>query len=276
MRTATRSPGFELSGEPVGLTALLRDLWAARRLMQTLARKDFYVRYRRASIGLLWAVGLPIIQALVFVVIFSKLTHFNLGVSYPVFVITGMISWSFFSSAVTTATTSIVDGSGLASKVYFPRASLPIVSIWSNFHGYIPSVVVLLALAAIFKAPLGWSLFLLVPATILMLSLAVAISLVFAALHVYFRDMKYIVQASILPWFWASGVVYPLRDLGRLGRLLKFNPAVGVLGMYRAAMGVGIASWTVPALISVAWVFVLLCAAVPIYRRYDRVFVDLL
>jgi lipopolysaccharide transport system permease protein len=276
MATTTRPAGFELRAERLKLGPLLRDVWAARGLIRTLARKDFYVRYRRASIGLLWAIGLPLIQALVLVVIFTRITNFHLSVSYPVFVITGMVSWSFFSGALVGATTAIVDGAGLASKVYFPRATLPIISILSNFHGYIPSLAILLGLAAIFKASLGLHLILLVPATLLMLGLAIGFALVLAALHVYFRDMKYIVQAIILPWFWASGVVYPLKSLGSLGRWLEFNPAVGMIQIYRAALGTATQGWRGPALITLAWVVVLFCAALPLYRRYDRVFVDLL
>ena len=276
MDATARSQGFTLTGKPPRLRLLLHNLWSSRDLIQTLARKDFYVRYRRASIGLLWAIGLPILQALVFVVIFTKITKFHLAFSYPVFVIVAMIVWTFFSNAIAAATTSIVDGSSLASKVYFPRSALPIISIWSNFHGYVPSVLVLIGVAAIFKAPLGFHLLLLIPATMLMLSLAVSFGLVFSALHVYFRDMRYIIQAAILPWFWATGVVFPLRRLGPHFTWLRFNPAVGMIELYRAAFGVSTSSWGTLALITLAWIAGLVCIALPLHRRYDRVFVDLL
>jgi lipopolysaccharide transport system permease protein len=271
---ATTEVGFELTGRRERLRPFLREAWAARGLMHTLAKKDFYVRYRRASIGLLWAIGLPLVQSFLMALIFQRFVRFHQpGIPYSVLVLSGMIPWSFFSSSIVSATTSIVDGAGLASKVYFPRITLPIETIWSGFHGYIPSVAVLLGLAAVFRAHMSWHIVYVIPATILMLLLAAGFSFVLAAMHVYFRDTRYIVSAAILPWFFVSGVVYPVSTLGRLAGIVQYNPVVGMLQMYRAAFGAGHA-WGKPVIITVAWIAVLLLITVPVYQRHNRNFVD--
>jgi lipopolysaccharide transport system permease protein len=274
--TSVAQSGFELHGERSRVLPLLRDVWRSRPLIRTLAKKDFFVRYRRASIGLLWAVGLPLIQALVLSIIFSHVVRFKTPIKYPVFVFSGMMPWTFFSTSIVTATTSIVDGASIATKVYFPRAVLPIVTVWSGFHGYIPALLVLIGLAAVLGAHLGPQLLLMIPATVLVVGLAMGFSLVLAALHVYFRDMRYVVQALVFPWFWASAVMYPLGKLGSLVKFVQFNPAIGIIELYRASFGGPAPHYHRYVLISGVWVVALLIMAVPLYRRYDRVFCDLL
>jgi len=241
--------------------------------MSTLAKKDFYVRYRRASIGMLWAVGLPLIQSLIMAVIFSRFLSRGTSVPYPVFVLSGMVPWTFFSTSVAAATTSIVDGAGLASKVYFPRAALPIVTIWSGFRGFVPAMGVLLVVLPLVGGRFGVHLLLLVPATLLLLALCTAFSLVLSGLHVYFRDVRYVVQALIQPWFFVSGVLVPLETLGKLGKYLKINPAVGMIQLYRAAFYAA-PPWGTTILFSIAWTIILISIAIPVYQRHDRNFVD--
>ena len=275
MSTAIQ-PGIELRGERTPISRLLRDLWRSRELMRTLARKDFYVRFRRASFGMLWAIGLPLVQAVVLAVIFSRIVRFETGVPYTVFVLSGVLPWTFFSTAVNAGTMAIVEGSELATKIYFPRAVLPIVSVWSGFYGYVPALVILLGLAAVLGASLGPELLLMFPATLLLLTLCTGFALVLAGLQVYFRDMRYVVTAALLPWFWASGVIYPLDVLGTLGKWLELNPAVGMIDFYRASLGGAQPGWGSRALIAAGWAIVLHAVALPMYCRRDRVFVDLL
>jgi len=88
--------------------------------------------------------------------------------------------------------------------------------------------------------------------------------------------MRYIVQAALLPWFWASGVIFPLSALGSWKKYFELNPVVGMLELFRASLSAAPTDYLRPVLISVVWVIVLWLAALPLYRRYDRVFVDLL
>lgn len=288
--------GFELHGEKSSIRKILRDLWGSRDLIKMLARKDFFVRYRRASFGLVWVVALPLFQALVLAAIFSRIVRFPIPaapgeepVKFAVYMFSGLIPWSFFTAAISGATSSIVDGGDLATRVYFPRMVLPLVTIASGIRGYLPTVGVLIAMAAVLGASsLGLDLLLLIPGTLIMLGLSTGFALMVAPLYVYFRDMKYIVAASIFPWFWASGVIFPLVRLCdrsetrivetscALKHWLDLNPAVGMLETYRAAIGAAPPGWHRPALISGVWIVVLIASALPLYRRYDRVFIDLM
>src|SRR5437016_1680965 len=86
------------SAAPTRFTALIREVWGARTLVLMLARKDFLVRYRRATLGLLWAVGIPVLQAVVFAVVFSRVARISAGDHYSVLVFSGIVGWSYFSS----------------------------------------------------------------------------------------------------------------------------------------------------------------------------------
>ena len=269
--------GFELRGERSRLSVLVRDLWRSRELVIMLARKDFFVRYRRASLGIIWAIGLPLIQASVFAIVLGQFARFETPISFPVFVFSGVLPWSFFANAVTLGTTSVVDGSALATKIYFPRAVLPLVTVFSGFYGLTIGVAVMIAMAGAFGAPLGLALLLIVPAMALLILLASGFALILGALQVYFRDIKHVIAAITLPWFWASGVFYPQSVLSDdFRRILAINPAVGMISLFRASIGTAGTGWETSLWWSLGWVVVLFALAAVLYRRWDRVCVDLL
>lgn len=267
--------GFELRGEKSRLGPLARDLWESRHLALMLARKDFFVRYRRASLGLLWAIGLPLVQAVVYAVVLSQFVRFETPVDFAVFVFSGVLPWSFFSSAVNAATGSIVEGSALATKIYFPRPVLPLVTVLSGFYGLVPGIAILFVMALVMGNPLSIAVLWVFPAMASLFMLSASFGLVLAVLQVYFRDIKHIVGAITLPWFWASGVFYPLLILSdRFRRIIEVNPVVGIVQMFRASIGAASPDWENALVWTFLWIVGLSGAAVVLFRRYDRVCVD--
>lgn len=277
MATTPAEQGFELRGERSRLSTLVRDLWRSRELVVMLARKDFFVRYRRASLGIIWAIALPLIQAVVFAVVLSQFVRFETPVDFSVFMFAGVLAWTFFNGAVAVGVTSVVEGGALATKIYFPRAVLPLVVVFANSYGLLIGLVVLIAMTLILGNSIGVAVLLLIPAVALLLVLSSAFALVFAVLQVYFRDIKYVVAAINLPWFWASGVFYPLDRLSKnFRRILEINPAVGMIQLFRASIGAATPGWEGSLWWSCGWAAALLVAATFLYRRYDRICVDLL
>jgi len=270
--------GFELTGKPAPLRQMLADVWRSRDLLRMLAKKDFVARYRRASLGMAWAVGLPLVQAVVLAVVLSHFVRFKTNVNYATFIYTGTLAWTFFSGTLTSTTTAIVDGQVLATKIYFPRAILPLTTVSASLFAFLPGLPLLIILALAFGVHLGVHTLLLIPATLLMIAFTTSLSLVAAALHVYFRDMRYIVQAVVVPWFWASAVFYPLSFLhhGPLRTVVELNPATGMILLFRAAVVGGDQGWLATLWWPFVWTAVFLLLAAELYRRFDRVFVDLL
>ena len=268
--------GFELHGETTPVRELVRQLWRSRSLLTLLARKDFYVRYRRASFGLLWAVALPLFQALVLSYVLGRFVNFAGIEHYRIFVFSAMLGWSFFSSTLAAASTSIVDGADLSTKIYFPRALLPLVSIGASLYGLLLGCAVLLLVMPLSGAPITARLFLLIPAVVVAAAFTASVSLVLAALHVYFRDVRYLVQAALLAWFYVTPVIYPLDMSRELARWLPANPMTGVVELFRAATIGADHGWLPSLAWTGAWTVGLFAFAALLYRRYDRVFVDLL
>src|SRR3954470_1429818 len=103
--------GFSLDGGPTPLRTIASSTWGSRDLIAILARKDFYVRYRRATFGLLWAAALPLLQALVLSFVVSKFANFRTGTNYAVYVLSGTVGWAAFSTIISSGATAVVDGS---------------------------------------------------------------------------------------------------------------------------------------------------------------------
>jgi ABC-type polysaccharide/polyol phosphate export permease len=274
--TAERLAGFELTGNPTPISRLLAETWAARRILAILARKDFYVRYRRASFGMMWAVGLPVIQSAVMAAVFSRVLRFQ-GVSYPIFVFSGLLPWTFVSTALVTGSTAIVDNAAMSNKIYFPRAVLPLVTVLSALYSFLISLVVLLAFCGVFRVEVGPQFLLVVPATLLATFLCAAFTTLLAAMHVYFRDIRYLVQAAVTAWFYLTPVLYPLRYPPRALRpFIIANPVTGIIELFRVATVGADRAWPVAALWTGIWTVGLVIVALVLHRRFDRVFADLM
>ena len=241
-----------------------------------LARKDFQVRYKRASLGVAWAVAVPLLQAAVLAIVFSHLVKVPTKVPYAPLVFAGTVCWSYFSGATATSVSSIVDASGLTDKVWFPRALLPIVPCLANLVGFGVSLVALLFIAPFLGAPVTPWLLVLLPATLLLVAFTVALGLVLSALDVYFRDVKFLVAAGLLVWIYVTPVVYPQSALKQLGPWLDFNPMTGIVDLFQLAVLGPVEPWHRAVVVTVTATVVLLVAGVEGHRRYDRLFVDLL
>jgi len=267
---------IDLTPEAEDRSSFLRDLWDHRNVFAMLARTDFQVRYKRATLGVLWSVVVPLVQAGVLALVFSRVLRFGDQGNYAVFVMSGVLPWSYFSSAITAGSTAVVDGAEITEKVWFPRAMLPVVPVMANTVGFGVALVLMVAVMPAFGVVPGVGLLWLAPACLLLIGFTAALALVAAALHVYFRDVRYLVQAALLVWFYATPIVYPLRLARGLRPLLEANPMTGVLTLFRVATVGGEAHWLRSVIIAVAWTVALLVVATESYRRRDRVLVDLL
>jgi len=282
-RAQAESPGRRVMIVEPGAIARrgwLREVWSYRALLSILARSDFHTRYKRASFGVLWAVAVPAIQAAALAVVFSRFVPVGGEFSYAAFAVSGVLAWAYFGQTLGTASTAIVEGSDLADKVWFPRALLVFVPCLANLPGLVISLVIYVGILPLLGGSIGLHTLLLIPAGILLVVFTSSLSMVLAALHVYFRDVRYLVQAALLVLFYLTPIVYPQTAVGALGPWLDLNPLTGVANLFHwGAVGTPEA-WSTSAVrsiaIAVAATLGLLVAAIEIHRRRDRLFVDLL
>lgn len=270
-------PVLMLDGRPPTRRAWLRDVWAFRSILVTLARKEFKTRYKGAALGMIWAVAIPLLQAAVLTFVFSRAIRGGVsGVEhYGAYVLSGMLAWSFFGTSLMPATTAIVDGANLTDKVWFPRILLALTPPLANLVGLAVTHVALLGLLPVFDVDYSARLLVLPLALLLLIAFTISLSAVLAAAHVYFRDTKYLVQAALMVWLYMTPIIYPASLLGRWEGWLDANPMTGVVTLFRYAT-IGADDIGRAVTVSVAVTLVLTILAVEIHRRHDRRFVDLL
>jgi len=276
--TKAEQPVLKLTRQSTSPTQFIRDVWGRRQLILLMARKDFFVRYRRASFGVLWAVLLPLLQTSVISIVGLYVLKIRTpGVDYPLFVFSGLIGYSYFTTTISTAGTAIVDNATLASKIYFPRATLVLSAIWTNAYTGAINLVLLLILAAIVRAHFGVQTLLIVPAAALVIILTTVSSLLLAGLHVYFRDIRFVVQAILTVLLYATPVFYSQSRAPHILRwFLVANPLTGVVELFRKAFEAADPNWLIAPLVTLGWTLVLAVLALRVQSRNDRVFADLL
>jgi lipopolysaccharide transport system permease protein len=264
-----------LTGESTRPGRLLLDALRARGVLVMLARHDFQARYRSTILGLAWSVLLPLVQGGVLAVVFTRVVRIQTGVSYPMFVLSGTTIWSYLSQSILAGSTSLVDRSDLATKIYFPRLLLPAVPTVAGLVSVAASTSVALVLIPAFGIPGRVTLLLLPGAIALTAVLATAVAENCALLHAYFRDVRYLVQAALLIGIYATPVIYPLSRAHHLRSYLEANPATGVLQLTRFCFfGRAPGGLVTPLLWTAGWIAGLGIVALLAYARRERVACD--
>jgi lipopolysaccharide transport system permease protein len=255
----------------------LRELWAYRELLWVLVSRDVRVRYKQTVLGAAWAILRPVLAMAVFTVVFGRLAKMpSEGAPYPVFVLAGLLPWTFFSTAATAAAESLVGSQGMISKVYFPRLLVPLSTLGVALVDTAVGLVLLVVVALGYGQPLGASLIWL-PASLLLLVLAtLALGTFFSALTVSFRDFRHLAPFLLQVWLYATPVVYPASLFPPRWRwLLYLNPVAGPVEGFRAAF-LGRPIDSLAMLTSLAISAGLLLVAILYFSRVERRLADVL
>lgn len=262
-----------------GWSALqLSELWEYRELMIFLTWRDILVRYKQAVLGVAWAVLNPLITMVVFTVIFGKILGVpsSHGLPYAIFSYSALLPWNLFSGALNNSSMSLVSRSSMLTKVYFPRLTIPIASVFVGTVDFVIAFVMLLILMAVYHVSYSWTILWVPVLVVLCLVVALSFSLWLAALNVLYRDVQYIVPFAIQLGMYVSPIIYPLSSVhGRLRLILALNPMTGVIQGFRWAV-VGDQAPSLLLFLSVAVSVVLLVSGLFYFKRMERVFVDVI
>ncbi|MDX6273458.1 MAG: lipopolysaccharide transport system permease protein [Frankiales bacterium] len=244
-------------------------------LVGILAVKNFRQRYLRSRLGVLWALVQPTAQAIVLSFVFVKIFRIHGVPHYPLYVLTGMMTWQLFATSTLTATSSAVDNGGLVRKVPLPKVVFPLASVGGSLIVYGVQTSILIA-GALLAGTLGPEVLLLPLGALLAAALACGLGLIGCAFHVAFRDIRFLLESGLLLMFYATPVLYdPSRLPEGLRQYLRFNPMYGVLSVQRGALlGRAIDPWAV--LISAGTAAVLIALGAVAFRRRSPDFADLL
>jgi len=273
------SAAFELRIRPRrGWQAIdFREIILYRELLGFLVWRDVKIRYRQTLLGGMWAILQPLIAMLIFSFIFNRMAHVQSdGPPYKLFAYAGVAPWTFFSTAVTLSSNSLLTNQQMVSKVYFPRIFIPIGAVGALLVDLLFSLGLCGVLLLIYRWPLTAAIAWL-PVFILAAFLAAAgTGLILSALNVSFRDIKYVVPFIVQMGLFITPVIYPPTYLPqRFQFLLQLNPMAGVVIGFRHALLGTPASW---ALIgdSLGVSVLLFIFGLLIFRRMENRFADII
>jgi len=279
----TRRPAVNLPEKPLvtikpgqSWVALdLRNLWTYHELLYFLIWRDVKVRYKQTVLGVAWAILQPVIMIVIFSVIFGRVAGLpSDGIPYALFAYAGVVTWTFFSSAVTKSGNSLVGSAHLITKVYFPRMIIPAAAVCATVVDLLLAFVVFVPLMIYYGAMPRWQIVAILPVMVVLVLLAFGVGMLMSALNVKYRDVGVILPFAIQIWMFLSPVIYPMSALPpKFRMIMMFNPVSGIIETSRSALFGSPFNW-LPILVSCVITFLILAGAAFWFRRMEREFAD--
>lgn len=224
-----------MAGLLADLGSTARELIRYRELLLELTRRDLLLRYKQTVMGYGWAISMPVLNMVIFSVIFTRVVRIDTPVAYPVFAYAGLLPWNCFATSLRFCVDSLTRHTPLVTKVYFPREVLPFSAILVCLVDFGVASSVLAALMLFYGVGIHATV-LLVPVIVgIQVTLTAALGLLLAMGNLFYRDVKYLFEVLLTAGMFATAVVYPIdRVGGTLGSLLALNPMTHVIDAYRA------------------------------------------
>jgi lipopolysaccharide transport system permease protein len=255
----------------------VRELWRYRELMFFLAWRDVAVRYKQAVLGAAWAILQPAMLMIVFSVFLGRLGGLTGGdIPYPLFVLAGLIAWTFFSTAVTQAGNSVIGSEKLVTKIYFPRLAIPFASVGAAVFDFLISLGLLAILMVAYGTAPSWQVIFAPLVFAILFLTAAGLGTLLAALTVAYRDFRYVTPFLIQVGMYSTPTIYMLMPADPSAGLkiwLILNPLVAPIAAFRACLLGGPIHWdalAVSAVMAIA-LFVLGCLY---FRKLEDEFAD--
>ena len=257
-----------------------KELFEYRDLFYFLIKRNVLAIYKQTVMGFTWAIIKPVFSMIVFSVIFGGLAKIpSDGIPYPIFSYVAIIPWAYFSSAMNTATNSLVTAKGIMTKVYFPRLIIPLTPVLSKLVDFAISFFILFGLMGWYSiSPTLNVVF--IPILILMMMLTAAgIGMWFSAMAIQYRDIPQGIGFLSQLLMYAAPVVWPLslfrERLGESATLLYgIYPMVGVIEGFRSALlGHNPMPWELMGIGTISALLLFISGAL-YFKRKERFFVD--
>lgn len=207
-------------------------------LLNQLILREIKARYKQSILGYAWIIFNPLVQMLVYSFVFSIIFKFPTdGISYPIFLFTGLLPWIYFQTSLSSAALVLVDNSNLLKKVNFPREILPYSVICSKSLDLFFSLFLLIIFLIISKFYISLTIFYIIPFFIIQVILMSGLALFLSAANLFYRDIQYVTSLMLLMWMYLTPVVYPISLVPENYLwLYKLNPMVGIIEGYRSAV----------------------------------------
>ncbi|MEA3410992.1 MAG: ABC transporter permease [Pseudomonadota bacterium] len=254
-----------------------RELLAYRDLFYFLVWRDIKVLYAQTVLGFAWAILNPLIQIIIFSVIFGKVARLDTGgIPYVLFSTVAIIPWTYMSEAMSASSQSLVTGQNMLGKVYFPRLIFPLTPVLAKLVDFSISLLLLVGVMIYYKITPSINLVYLPVFVLLMMAIPAGVGLWMSSLAIRFRDVKFAMPFVMRMLIYTAPILYSAEKIPEQYRLLySLNPIVGVIEGYRACLLGTEMQWEY-ILPGVVTGVLLLVSGAMYFRRMERVFVDVI
>ncbi|MEU7009990.1 ABC transporter permease [Streptomyces sp. NPDC046332] len=236
--------GLSVSGARPGFFEYIRQLWGRRHFILAFSSAKLTAQYSQAKLGQLWQVATPLLNALVYFLIFGLILDAGRGMEtkvYIPFLVTGIFVFTFTQSSVMAGVRAIAGNLGLVRALHFPRASLPISFALQQLQQLLFSMIVLAAVAIAFGSYPSLSWLLLIPALFLQFVFNIGLAMIMARMGAKTPDLAQLMPFVMRTWMYASGVMFSIPVMladkpAWIADVLMYNPAAVYMDLIRFAL----------------------------------------
>ena len=268
LRELAERHGLTISGARPSLGEYLRQLWDRRHFIAAFSQARLTAQYSEAKLGQLWQIATPLLNAMVFYLVFGVLLQAKRGVAdYIPFLVTGVFVWTYTQLSVTAGVRAISGNLGLVRALHFPRASLPLALCVQQFQQLVCSMLVLVAVLLGFGVAPSMRWLLAVPALAAQSGFNIGLALIVARAGSRTPDLAQLMPFVLRTWMYLSGVMYDLSSKAHhlpaaLRQVLPLNPAAVYLDLVRYSLIDSFTASKLPPhvwLLAVGWAVVVGC-----------------
>lgn len=216
------------------VTDMLKELFQYREMIFSLIRKDLKGRYKGSILGFFWTFLNPLLQLVVYTVVFSTIFKNDIDKFY-IFLFVALTPWLFFNTSLVGGATSVTSQENLIKKIYFPRMVLPIAYVTSAFVNMLLTFIVIFAVLIFSGVGINLKILWSLPMVMIVeYVFALGIAMFTSALTVYLRDLEYILGIVAMSWMYLTPILYSLEMIPEEYRFLSFmNPMTSIIMAYR-------------------------------------------
>jgi lipopolysaccharide transport system permease protein len=254
-----------------------KELIDYRDLFYFLVWRNIKVLYAQTILGLSWAILQPLIQIVIFTIVFGKVAKLATdGIPYFLFSSVAIIPWTYLSQSMTQSSQSLVQGQNMLGKIYFPRLIFPIAPVLSKLVDFGISMIIILGVCIYYRVLPTWNLLLFPFLVVFMMSIVAGVGMWLSALAIRFRDIRLAMQFVLRMLMYTAPIVYSASNIPEKYRILySLNPIVGVIEGYRSCfLGIPVPwQYVFPGMITAS---IILISGTWYFKRMEYVFVDVI
>ena len=215
-----------------------KELKEYKDLFYFLVWRNIKVMYAQTILGFLWAILQPLVQIVVFSVVFGKVAKIPTdGIPYILFSSVAIIPWTYMQGAMSQSSQSLVQGQGMLGKIYFPRLIFPLSPVFSGLVDFGISILLILSLLVYFHVLPTWNLLLFPICMLFMMMISAGVGMWLSAVAIRYRDIKFAMPFILKMLIYSAPIVYSANSIPTTYRFIySLNPIVGVVEGFRAAL----------------------------------------